>query len=110
MYDAKREIVAAPRVAGCISSKKRGCTCYTQNATPVPMPADTCQDRLAVPKFDPYAAMWPQGRGVPAFPLSAVPESPAELGQAVELSGSGYGLRDGALIASINDRKAKTAK
>jgi zona occludens toxin len=104
MYDDKREIVAAPRVAGCIRTVKLGCTCYTQNATPVPMPKDMCEDRLAVPKFDPYAAMWPTGRGAPSFPLSTVPDAPA---QHAELSGTGYGLRDGAVIAAMNSPKAK---
>jgi zona occludens toxin len=107
MYDDKREIVAAPRVAGCIRTVKLGCTCYTQNATPVAMPKDMCEDRLAVPKFDPYAAMWPTGRGSPSFPLSTVPEPPAAPQQA-EVSGSGYGLRDAAFIAAVNNTKAKT--
>jgi zona occludens toxin len=104
MYDEKREIVAVPRVAGCLRTAKLGCTCYTQNATPVPMPKDMCEDRLAVPKFDPYAAMWPTGRGTPSFPLSTVPEPPAEQ---VQVSGTGYALRDGAVIAAMNNPKGK---
>ncbi len=103
MYDSKREIVEAPRVAGCIRTKKK-CTCYTQNATPVPMPLDMCEDRLAVPKFDPYAKMWPDGRGIPAFPLSLVPEPPAA-SASIEMPGTGYGLRDRAVIAANNTAK-----
>jgi len=105
MYDDKREIVAAPRIAGCLRTVKRGCACYTQNATPVPMPREICEDRLAVPKFDPYAAMWPQDKASPAFPLSTVPDPPSA--PPPQLSGSGYGLRDGAAIAAMNNPKGK---
>lgn len=105
MYDDKREIVAVPRVAGCVRTAKRGCTCYTQNATPVPMPQDMCEDRLAVPKFDPYAAMWPAGRGSPSFSPATLVDPPAA--DPVQVTGTGYGLRDGAVIAAMNNPKGK---
>lgn len=47
--------VTAPQVVGCLLSGSR-CACYSQQATPVWMPAEQCRQRALGEYYDPYAA------------------------------------------------------
>ncbi|MBC3917106.1 Zonular occludens toxin [Undibacterium sp. CY18W] len=42
-YDEITTPTVAPVPAGCVTSKSRGCRCYTQQATPIEMPQATCE-------------------------------------------------------------------
>lgn len=54
VYDKLTEPTDFPRVAGCMSSKSRGCHCYTQQATPLDVPEQACEVFVKVGSFDPW--------------------------------------------------------
>lgn len=55
IYDALTTPTDFPRVAGCISSKDpERCKCYTQQATPLDVPASACEVFVKVGSFDPW--------------------------------------------------------
>ena len=55
VYDQLTTPTDFPRVAACMSSESRGtCNCYTQQATPVDVPASACQVFIKHGSFDPW--------------------------------------------------------
>lgn len=55
IYDALTTPTDFPRVAGCISSKEpERCKCYSQQATPLDVPASACEVFVKVGSFDPW--------------------------------------------------------
>lgn len=55
VYDQLTAPTDFPRVAACMSSESRGtCNCYTQQATPVDVPASACQVFIKHGSFDPW--------------------------------------------------------
>lgn len=55
VYDALTAPTDFPRVAGCISSESRGtCNCFTQQATPIDVPASACLVFVKYGSFDPW--------------------------------------------------------
>lgn len=55
VYDQLTAPTDFPRVAACMSSESRGtCNCYTQQATPVDVPASACQVFIRYGSFDPW--------------------------------------------------------
>jgi len=55
VYDQLTAPTDFPRVAACMSSETRGtCNCYTQQATPVDVPASACQVFIKHGSFDPW--------------------------------------------------------
>lgn len=55
IYDQLTAPTDFPRVAACISSKERAsCKCYTQQATPVDVPAAACYVFVKMGTFDPW--------------------------------------------------------
>ncbi|MDO4682769.1 MAG: zonular occludens toxin domain-containing protein [Lautropia sp.] len=58
-YDELRRVQAMPVVVGGYCAK-RGCRCYTQQATDAGLSADDCRRWIENPPFDPYTAeYWP---------------------------------------------------
>jgi zona occludens toxin len=55
IYDQLTTPTDFPRVAGCISSKDpERCKCYSQQATPLDVPASACEVFVKVGSFDPW--------------------------------------------------------
>lgn len=54
VYDHLRRVKDFPRIAGCISSETRGCSCFTQQGTVYPVAVAVCESMLAGAVFDPY--------------------------------------------------------
>jgi zona occludens toxin len=54
-YDELRQVKAFPRIAGCALSERKGCECYTQQATRYPVPDQVCREIVEGNVFDPYA-------------------------------------------------------
>jgi zona occludens toxin len=52
-YDELRKVVNLPRVAGGVCGRS-GCTCYTEQATRLPMTSDDCRRAIENPAYDPY--------------------------------------------------------
>lgn len=52
-YDHLRVVVAMPRVVGGMCTS-RGCTCYTQQGTPIPMTSNDCKAVMDENAFNPY--------------------------------------------------------
>lgn len=58
-YDDLRRVQAMPVVAGGYCSR-RGCRCYTQQATDAGLSSDECRRWVEAPPFDPYTPeFWP---------------------------------------------------
>jgi zona occludens toxin len=49
------KVTSAPTLAGCIQSEKRGCQCFTNQATPYPSTELFCKEVVAGHRFNPYA-------------------------------------------------------
>lgn len=63
VYDALTAPTDFPRVAGCISSESRGtCNCFTQQATPIEVPASACLVFVKYGSFDPWLTGRRQGQ------------------------------------------------
>lgn len=54
VFDKLTEPTDFPRVAGCMTSKSRGCHCFTQQATPLDIPEQACEVFVKVGTFDPW--------------------------------------------------------
>jgi zona occludens toxin len=54
IYDALTAPTDFPRVAACMTSKSKGCHCYTQQATPLDVPESACEVFVKVGNFDPW--------------------------------------------------------
>jgi zona occludens toxin len=55
VYDKLTEPTDFPRVAACMSSKKRStCNCYTQQGTPLDVPKSACEVFVTYSSFDPW--------------------------------------------------------
>lgn len=54
VYDQLTAPSDFPRVAACMSSKSKGCHCYTQQATPLDIPPTACEVFVRVGTFDPW--------------------------------------------------------
>jgi zona occludens toxin len=53
IYQESKPLAVAPQIIGCIASKSN-CTCYTQQSTPVTVPANQCFARSSGKYYDPY--------------------------------------------------------
>lgn len=53
-YDHLTEIKTFPKLAACIDHEKLGCSCYTQQGTPLEVSYDVCKRRVREWEFDPY--------------------------------------------------------
>lgn len=62
-----------PRIAACVQFEKRGCSCYTQQGTPLETPKAACEAFVKRGAFDP----WKQGRQ--QQPSDSKPEAPTAL-------------------------------
>lgn len=51
-YDEINQPVSAPKPASCIKSPSRGCKCFTQQATPLDVPAAVCEQIVKGGWFD----------------------------------------------------------
>ena len=54
MYDQLRQVKVMPQLVGCVETKKKGCTCQTQQGTRVQVTDDFCRRYLEDPPFNPY--------------------------------------------------------
>ena len=54
IYDQLTPPTDFPRVAACMTSKSKGCHCYTQQATPLDIPETACEVFVKVGTFDPW--------------------------------------------------------
>lgn len=67
VYDALTAPTDFPRVAACMSAESRGsCSCYTQQGTPIDVPASACYVFVSYGSFDP----WLTGRKQQVEPAS----------------------------------------
>lgn len=70
IYDDLTTPTDFPRVSACMISQRTGCHCYTQQATPVNIPYNTCRSMIAEGWFD----RWKTGRAQADQSLQAAPE------------------------------------
>ncbi|WP_296185814.1 zonular occludens toxin domain-containing protein [Pseudomonas sp. UBA1879] len=66
IYDNLTAPTDFPRVAACMSSKSKGCHCYTQQATPLDIPEGACEVFVRVGNFDPWLSSRRQQQQVAA--------------------------------------------
>lgn len=81
IYDNLTAPTDFPRVAACMSSKSKGCHCYTQQATPLDIPETACEVFVRVGNFDPWLSGRRQQRQQVATQSSKVdqPAPPPEV-------------------------------
>lgn len=78
VYDGLTAPSDFPRVAACMSSKTKGCHCYTQQATPLDIPETACEVFVKVGHFDPWLSSRRQQRLDQSRPAQQVDQSVAD--------------------------------
>lgn len=79
-YDGLTQPTDFPRISACIASNRPSCNCFTQQATPIEVPASVCYRIVENGAFDP----WQTGRRnqVSVGPQERVPQpAPQQLAQ-----------------------------
>lgn len=106
-YDEVQKITQVPKPAACIDGIRRGetersCICWSQQATPLQVPADMCRQIAAGGFFD-DALPVDASAGRTALPPAVQGQGQAPLGGVhVVGAGGGYGLRDAATVTQRN--------
>ncbi|MBK9467498.1 MAG: zonular occludens toxin [Gammaproteobacteria bacterium] len=74
-YDALRVVKDFPRIAGCARTERKGCKCFTQQATDYPVPLEVCEAILSGAVFDPYIDPAPDVAPPPAPEPARAPDA-----------------------------------
>lgn len=102
VYDDLTKPSDFPRVAACMTSKSKGCHCYTQQATPLEIPETACEIFVKVGTFDPWLSSRHQRQQDQQQQPQLAQSSPAHMAPRPSLSADEK-LRRGASFTVVSD-------